>query len=226
MNRNCLGVTVPDEVATKAQEFGCVGGVHWIYRDGEYGGSPRASIGCTQATTFRREWWDKFKVQLARGWVAFRSPSGTGRLSKPVRVAGKEIWEPCLVCGEDRFTEEAHFPTPDRHCGTETVPLCPTHHRLLDNGRLSDSELMEICRKKFSDLGFSCAGEFVDWANTMKYPYSYADIVGEAVRKKRRASRTITYRICNEDQEPANFSTVPTTVPVVRIPYEQPHAGI
>src|SRR5439155_22558580 len=140
MNYNCLGVQVPDDVAERAKEHGCVGGALYVYKDGQYGGSPpRASIGCTQATPFRRRWWEKFKVELYAGWVAFRSPSGTSRQpgSKPSRVTGKGGCKPCLICGEDRFTERAHFPTPDRHGGVETVSLCPTHHRLLDNGRLS-----------------------------------------------------------------------------------------
>jgi hypothetical protein len=77
MNSNCLGILVPDEVVERAREQGCVGGVAWVYRDGEYGGSPpKASIGCTRATRFRRQWWDDFKVELAPGWVAFKSPSG------------------------------------------------------------------------------------------------------------------------------------------------------
>ena len=138
MNYNCLGVQVPDDVAERAKEHGCVGGALYVYKDGQYGGSPpRASIGCTQATPFRRRWWEKFKVELYAGWVAFRSPSGTSRQpgSKPSRVTGKGGCKPCLICGEDRFTERAHFPTPDRHGGVETVSLCPTHHRLLDNGR-------------------------------------------------------------------------------------------
>src|SRR5258708_6174056 len=88
MNPNCLGTLVPDDVAERAREHGCVGGVRWVYKDKEYGGSPpKASIGCTRATPFRRPWWETFKVELAPGWVAFKSPSGTPH--KPVRALSR-----------------------------------------------------------------------------------------------------------------------------------------
>ncbi len=152
MHRNTLGVEVPDDVAEKAKEHGCVGGVLFVYKDEQYGDKPpKASIGCTYAKRFRRKWWNNFKVRLSPGWVAFRSPSRTVRLGEPsaIRVPGKALCEPCLICGEDRYTERAHFPATNLHGGTETIRLCPTHHRLLEFGRLSDWELMEICQKKY-----------------------------------------------------------------------------
>lgn len=90
MNRNCLGVSIPDDVADAAREHGCVGGVQWIYLDGEYGDSPpKASIGCSRATPFRKEWWERFKVPLGPpGWIAFQSPSSLARHPRGERVGG------------------------------------------------------------------------------------------------------------------------------------------
>lgn len=200
MERNCLGIEVPDQVVAKAKEHGCLWGARYVYRDGEYGGgSPKASIGCERATPFTTGDWESCKVTLAPGWVAFRSPSHAKRSpgSLPSRVPGKEGCEPCLICGEDRFTEGAHFPTPDRHGGTETIPLCPTHHRLLDNGRLSDWELLELCRKKYGDLGFTTPEQFVTWAYGRAYPYSYADMRAKAFWSTDASPREISYRIEN-----------------------------
>jgi hypothetical protein len=186
MGRNILGILVPEEIEQKAKEHGCVGGILYVYQDNQYGGNPpRASIGCERAVPFRTGDWDRSKVYLGPGWVAFRSPSSSKRQpgGQPCRVSGKESCEPCLVCGEDRFTEAAHFPTPDRHGGVDTIWLCPTHHRLLDNGRLSDWELMEIRRKKYPELAIATAKEFVEWAYKNKYPYSFDHMQQKSVRK-------------------------------------------
>ena len=82
MERNCLGIEVPDQVVAKAKEHGCLWGARYVYRDGEYGGgSPKASIGCERATPFTTGDWESCKVTLAPGWVAFRSPSQRQALS-------------------------------------------------------------------------------------------------------------------------------------------------
>jgi len=57
----------------------------------------------------------------------------------------------CLICGESRIVDGAHL-IPKRFIESleadkdvlahldETIPLCPTHHRLFDLWRLNDSE--------------------------------------------------------------------------------------
>lgn len=78
MATNECGVEVPFEVAHLAQEFGCLGGVKYVYREGEYRDSfPIASIGCRQPTRFRSDSFQGYKVALVNGWVAFRSPSAS-----------------------------------------------------------------------------------------------------------------------------------------------------
>jgi hypothetical protein len=122
VSRDCLGIEVPEEVLQNARLHHCVGGALWLYRDGDYGQRPYASINCTKATPFQREDVDRYKVPLGYGWVAFVSPSSLSRQqgSKPRRVPGKGLLDPCVICGEDRVTEDAHFPKPDRFGGTAT----------------------------------------------------------------------------------------------------------
>jgi hypothetical protein len=86
---------------------------------------------------------------------------------------------------------------PQRKGGTETIALCPTHHRLLDNGRLSDSELKVIGEKCYSQLGMTYS-QFIDWAYKRGYPYSLADMRSKAVRKAKKG-RIIIYQIENDD---------------------------
>jgi len=76
MAQNILGQDVPIEVETKAHEIACIGGVKYVYREGEYGeGYPFASVGGQQAARFRSENYENFKLPLGNGWVAFHSPS-------------------------------------------------------------------------------------------------------------------------------------------------------
>jgi hypothetical protein len=93
------------------------------------------------------------------------------------REEGKGLVEPCLVCGENRFTDQAHFPKRKRQGeeGTETIPLCPTHHKLLDNGRLSRLEFEEIWKNRFAQW-FTTVEEFVEWAFENCYPYNIIDM--------------------------------------------------
>jgi len=100
------------------------------------------------------------------------------RCSKRVpRVKGKGLDDPCLVCGEKRFTERAHFPTRKRKGeeGKDTIPLCPTHHRLLEFGRLSKEEYQEIMRSGYGNQ-FSSVEEFIQWAYDNCYPYDLGDL--------------------------------------------------
>jgi len=198
MLTNELGIEVPPAIFEKAKTHRCVGGVRCVYRDGEYGGRPpKASIGCERNVRFRGGRYDAFKVLLGDGWVAFRSPSGAGRPAQ--RVPGKGLCEPCVVCGEFRFGEKAHFPTPDRHGGTETIWLCPTHHRLLDNGRLSDAEWKLMWERKYSALAVASVEEFMKWASDRRYPYSRTSMCKKPIRVPSRGRHVISYVIENWD---------------------------
>ena len=93
MAKNELYQAFPDNVAQAAAQLGCLGGVNFVYQEGQYGptGRPRASIGCSQATRFRSTNYEKFKVSLGQGWVAFCSPShSSGVLPQPTGIAGPD----------------------------------------------------------------------------------------------------------------------------------------
>src|SRR5688572_782012 len=94
------------------------------------------------------------------------------------RKVGKGLDDPCFVCGERRFTERAHFPRRKRRGeeGAETIPLCPTHHRLLEYGRLSRSDYEAIWRGRFLHQA-NTVEEFVQWAAANGYPYGLEDLV-------------------------------------------------
>ena len=172
MAQNELGEEVPENILEKARLEGCMKCPKYVYKDGEYGDRPPvASIGGRTTSRFgSRRSAEKHKVKLGEGWVAFESPSsGETEIS-----SGKGRCEPCVVCGEDRITEGAHFPTPERKGGTETIPLCPTHHRLLDTGRISRGELEEIWKSRYER--FDSFEEFMIWANEEGYDYSWEDI--------------------------------------------------
>jgi hypothetical protein len=82
--KNECGHDVPAEVSELAQQLGCVKGVKYVYRDGDYGSKrPVVSIGCRKASRFLSGTFDKYKVQLINGWVAFKSPSNVMRLAIP-----------------------------------------------------------------------------------------------------------------------------------------------
>lgn len=170
---------VPDNVVLKAREVGCIKCPKYVYKDGEYGGKlPAASIGCQAAGRFRNtKNVEKMKVDLGDGWVAFKSPSAPMRdLDGSVRRSeGKGRVEPCIICGEDRHTDDAHFPTTKDKGGTEVIPLCPTHHKLLDNGRLSLSEMKVIWQSRYYPR-FKSFEEFMEWAYSNGYPYTIEDI--------------------------------------------------
>lgn len=93
------------------------------------------------------------------------------------RKIGKGLDEPCDVCGERRFTERAHFPRPKRlgQWGKDTILLCPTHHRLLDNGRLSKSEFDKIRRRRYAGR-FNSVEDLIDWAHSNGFDDSIEDL--------------------------------------------------
>ena len=61
---------------------------------------------------------------------------------KQARIFRKE-YEPCAICGEDRITHECHI-IPRAEGGPlhrdNMVMLCPLHHHLFDQSRLSEDE--------------------------------------------------------------------------------------
>jgi len=97
--------------------------------------------------------------------------------TRPPRDEGKGFLKPCLICKEKRITENAHFPTRKRpgEEGTETIPLCPTHHRLLEFGRLSKSEFEAIWKVRYANQ-FDSVEKFVEWAYENCYPYNVRDL--------------------------------------------------
>jgi len=199
MVENECGDEVPDSIVSKAREAGCANCPQYVYRDGKYGGKlPAASIGYKpRAVRLRsQKQVDKSKVDLGDGWVAFRrltpavrNPYGSGRRSE-----GKGRCEPCIICGEDRDTADAHFPTPQRKGGTKVIPLCPTHHKLLDNGRLSLAEMQLIWQSRYPD--FKSFEKFMRWAYDKGYPYSIEDIRSKKLWKD-FDEKDVSYRISN-----------------------------
>jgi hypothetical protein len=93
------------------------------------------------------------------------------------RIVGKKLGRPCLVCGERRRTEKAHFPRRKRlgEEGVQTIPMCPTHHMLLDQGRLNRKEFESIM-KNMELNQFDEVADFVAWAHNNGYPYSVEDL--------------------------------------------------
>ena len=96
---------------------------------------------------------------------------------KKKRKPGKGPGEPCLICKENRISENAHFPKRKKKGeeGKETIPLCPTHHRLLDTGRLSKDDFEKIRCARYKDK-FKSVEEFVEWAYENCYSYSVDDM--------------------------------------------------
>ena len=172
-----LDIEVPEYIIEEARRIGSIAAPKYVYRDGEYGDRlPAASLGCETPTHFRSpESAMQNKEYLSDGWVVFWSPSAG---EKKVRSPGKGLCEPCLVCGENRISEGAHFPTPARHGGTDMIPLCPTHHRLLDNGILSMSEWNEI-KKKYPQ--FVLVSDLIEWAHSKGHPYTREDTLNKKV---------------------------------------------
>ena len=103
MPMNELGHEVPSDVAEEARKLNCLGGVKYVYRDGNYGDRhPVASIACIRATRFQSTNYQNHKVALGGGWVAFRSPAGFS----PTRFPPPEPRPPEV----DELADEADVP--------------------------------------------------------------------------------------------------------------------
>ncbi|MFO7991770.1 MAG: hypothetical protein R6U61_05705 [Thermoplasmata archaeon] len=190
MKTNEIGIAIPSKIIEKATSKGSMKSPKYVYRDGDYGEKPPvASIGGRTTSRFGSiENAEEYKVELGEGWVAFKSPSA----GKSYISEGKGFCEPCLVCGEDRITEGAHFPKPQRKGGTETIPLCPTHHKLLDTGRISPCELDRIREKLYDE--FDSLEDFMKWAKYNGYDYSLENIKEKKVNRG-GVARTVEYGI-------------------------------
>lgn len=89
MAQNECDDEVPAEVAELACQRECSGGVRYVYRDGRYcKGRPVASIGGARGARFRSDDFRYYKVPLADGWVAFRSPTRRDRAGAAVGAEG------------------------------------------------------------------------------------------------------------------------------------------
>ena len=84
----------------------------------------------------------------------------------------KFLTEPCVVCGDKRESQAAHFPKRARDGGEHTIQLCPTHHRVLDHGRVTPQEMERIWRCCFPRVRACDVHEFLRWAHDQGYPYS------------------------------------------------------
>lgn len=71
----------------------------------------------------------------------YTSRAATRHVKARLKVSG------CQLCGEDRLIEMAHI-LADADGGTATddnlVPLCPTHHKLFDVGKLDQQESEDL----------------------------------------------------------------------------------
>ncbi|MGB7532201.1 MAG: hypothetical protein WA977_04375 [Halobacteriota archaeon] len=91
------------------------------------------------------------------------------------RSKGKGFVEPCAICLENRWTEAAHFPKRKRDGGGVTIYLCPTHHKLIDSGRISRKEIERLRSNQFPNE-FKTPEDLIEWANQNEYPYSLQDL--------------------------------------------------
>jgi predicted restriction endonuclease len=83
----------------------------------------------------------------------------------PRKRLGKVEWEAtksvlknkCIVCGRTEKSvgvlEKAHIKAASKG-GSIVVPMCPTHHKMYDSGKLTDSQLKKIglTREKYDKL--------------------------------------------------------------------------
>lgn len=125
MARNETGQDVPLEVEQAALEASCLGGIQYVYEDGNYGGRcPVASIGCRASRRFKSKNYENFKVALPNGWVAFKSPSYNAAMSSdqpsvPQRVSIDETLGALL-----RLTDpEAYSPGDDEWVRQAVLPV-------------------------------------------------------------------------------------------------------
>jgi hypothetical protein len=95
MPQNEFGHEVPASVEEEARQHACLGGTRYVYIDGEYGGRrPVASIGCRRATRFSSTNYERHKISLREGWVAFMSPSYNAAIGPKAAVEAGDSLPP------------------------------------------------------------------------------------------------------------------------------------
>jgi hypothetical protein len=87
---NEFGTKIPEHVVKKAKELGCKK-PDYVYKDGEWkehGKFPASNINIkTKSARFKNaRIAEAHKVKIVDGWVAFKSPSGSGSSKK------KRMW--------------------------------------------------------------------------------------------------------------------------------------
>ncbi len=85
--------------------------------------------------------------------------------------AKKFLTCPCCVCGDRRESQAAHFPLKAAKGGQKTILLCPTHHKVLDDGRITPDEMECIWKMCFPKVKGTDVYEFLSWAHENGYPY-------------------------------------------------------
>lgn len=127
-----------------------------------------------------RCWLGKYEVPLDITLISCLVDSGLVIRLKRTIVPRKGLQPPCVICNEDRISEKAHFPKRKRagEGGVDTIYLCPTHHRLLDSGRLSKEDFERIMKavEWESSKQFPSVEEFMVWAHENGYPYGIDDV--------------------------------------------------
>jgi hypothetical protein len=93
-------------------------------------------LGCSTATV---------SYQMKQNEWTFPKELRQKTVLTTTHVERKYVYEVgCVICKENRVMDAAHF-VASRHGGYGTIdniiPLCPTHHRLYDNGKLNEEEL-------------------------------------------------------------------------------------
>lgn len=113
------------------------------------------------------------KLEVSYATLAYRLKQNGYKARKNLRVSDSKLKNlqyhkrkvasqlemKCAVCGEDRAVDLCHIaPAKNGHplVVENTIVLCPNHHRLFDNGNLSDGELEKILPtiKEAADRGF------------------------------------------------------------------------
>jgi hypothetical protein len=116
----------------------CYAKAHGYVWQKKYQRENRATI-----TPYNREWAKANPAAIARSKQAWRVKN-RDKTRTHLKTWRKKNRAPfCIVCGEDRVAEWAHL-IPHNNGGPvapwNLVPLCPTHHRCLDAGLLTDTE--------------------------------------------------------------------------------------
>lgn len=87
-------------------------------------------------------------ITSALNRYGYRTPEGESYSARRKRIIRLKQ-QTCVICGFDRYVELAHI-VPASEGGVfeegNTVTLCPNHHRLFDQGRLTENEKAQLAR--------------------------------------------------------------------------------